>query len=81
MTILLPTFFGQKFGPTKFRKGSTPDLEKLDPIFQNELFFLFSVTPKSMFSWSILPDEHGKMVYFFYGISLSYYYDGGFRGV
>jgi hypothetical protein len=60
-----PNFLGRKFGPTKSRKGSTPDLEKLDPIFQNELFFPFSVNLKSMFSWSIRPDEHGKMVYFF----------------
>jgi hypothetical protein len=61
----VPNFLGQKFGPVKFKKGSTPDLEKSDPIFQNELFFLFSRNPKSMFSWFVHPVKHGKMVYFF----------------
>jgi hypothetical protein len=29
----VPNFFGQKFGPAKFRKESRPHLEKLDLIF------------------------------------------------
>jgi hypothetical protein len=62
----VPNFLGRKFGPAKFRKGSTPHLEKLDPIFASSRLNYFSVFPlESMFSWFIRSKKHGKIVYFF----------------
>jgi hypothetical protein len=67
--------FWSKVWSDQIQKGVDTWPEKLDPIFQNELFFPFSIKPKSMFSWSIRPEEPGKMVYFFLLSILSSTYD------
>jgi hypothetical protein len=65
----VPNFFGRKFGPAKFRKGSTPHLEKLDPIFQNELFFRFPKPRKVCFHALFVRISTENCLFFYWSIT------------
>jgi hypothetical protein len=72
MTILFPTFWVESLVRPNSRMARHPIWKNWTQFFQNELFFRFSETPKSMFLWFIRSGKHGKVNSFFIEYSAGY---------